>query len=503
MGSVERLRMSVSKDLTLAGFAHAVARAHGDRTLIVHGDATLTGNDIAKEVDRIAAVVNRRSALGDRVVVALPNGWDFFVTCLGVLRAGRIVVPVNAQLRADEHDHVRSDSGAALVLNQLPKGKSTPLPSSEVGSPRPSDVAAVLYTSGTTGLPKGAELTHRGLLSGVQRGAAVLPLAWRDDEVVFALPVAHVMGFSALLGLLSSGVRTVVFDRFRPTDVLDAIETRRSSGFIGVPAMFRMLEEAGAASRDLRSVRIWMSGADAMPSDLITTFQRFGASATLPILGASIGQALFVEGYGMVELSGGVATKITPPYAGRWFTKPFALALPGNRMRVVDDSGNDVAYGQVGDLLVSGPGVFQGYRGNDAETISTRTSDGWLRTGDLARRRPFGVVELAGRAKNVIKVGGYSVFAAEVERVLSEHRLVDEAIVVGLPDDVRGQRVAAVLRAAPGVRLSERDIASVTTHAQDRLSKYKVPTQWRTIEEFERTATGKVRRDNLASLFDD
>ncbi len=499
MGTAERIRLSFAKDLTLCGFGPAIARAHGSRVLIAHAGGTLTAREIADEIERIAALVSSRSALNDRVVVAMPNGWEFFVTCLGVLRAGRVVVPINSQMRPDEQGHVRSDSGAKLVIKRLPKGNSS-IPAPPVTAD-PSDVAAVLYTSGTTGLPKGAELTHRGLLAGVQRGAAVFPLAWRNDEVVFALPVAHVMGFSALLGLLCSGVRTLVFDRFRPIEVLDAIEARKSSAFIGVPAMYRMMEDAGAAQRDLRSVRIWMSGADAMPPHLITTFQRYGATATLRVLGTHIGQALFVEGYGMVELSGGVATKVTPPYAGRWLNKPVALPLPGNRMRVVDDKGNEVRHGEVGDLQVSGPGVFRGYRGNENETNSARTSDGWLRTGDLAKRRPFGMVELAGRAKNVIKVAGYSVFAAEVERVLGEHPLVDEAIVVGIPDAVRGQSVAAVLRAAPGHSLSEEDIDSVASHARDRLSKYKVPTQWRTIDAFDRTATGKVRRDDLGALF--
>ncbi len=504
MGTAERLRMSFARDLTFEGFSAALAHAHGDRVLIVEAGTgkTHTANEIALEADRIAALVSRRSALNDRVVVALPNGWDFFVTCLGVMRAGRVVVPINPQMRADELEHVRTDSEATLVLKRLPKGavKSAARPS---GVCNPSDVAAVLYTSGTTGLPKGAELTHRGLLAGVQRAAAVLPLAWRDDEVVFALPVAHVMGFSALLGTLCSGVRTLVFDRFRPTEVLDAIETRASNAFIGVPAMYRMLEDAGARHRNLRSVRIWMSGADAMPPDLISTFQRYGASVTLPLLGTHIGQALFVEGYGMVELSGGVATKITPPYAGRWLNRPFAFPLPGNRMRVVDDQGNDVGHGRVGELLVTGPGVFRGYRGNETETERARTTEGWLRTGDLAKRRPFGVVELAGRAKNVIKVSGYSVFVAEIERVLREHPLVDEAVVIGLPDQVRGQSVAAVLRPATGHQLSARDIESVATFATERLSKYKVPTSWRTIDAFEQTGTGKVRREPLAALFGD
>jgi acyl-CoA synthetase (AMP-forming)/AMP-acid ligase II len=499
VGTLNRLRLATGQSLTLGELPATAVALHGERTLIV--DARTQLEYSAHRIDELttlyAEVVCTQTKPGDAVVVALPNGVEFFLTCLAVARAGRIVVPVGASVTPDEVEHVVSDSGAALVVR-------TPLPRDQFTQPDhndpqpatdPTSVAAILYTSGTTGRPKGAELTHSGLLAGVHRLAAI-PLQWRNDEVVSALPLAHIMGFSALLSLLTAGVRTVVFDRFQPVDVLNALESRKSSAFIGVPAMYQMMEDAGAASRNLRSVRIWISGADAMPTKLITAFQRYGATATLPILG----QAMFVEGYGMGELSGGVATKITPPYAGSWFTKPVALPLPGNQLRVVDTAGNDVATGEVGELLVSGPGVFRGYRANWPDTHQTDTHPGgWVRTGDLAKKRPFGAVELAGRAKNVIKVGGYSVFAAEVERVLSEHELVDEAIVVALPNERSGESVGAVLRS--NSRLTKTQLAGIATFASERLSKYKVPTEWRVVNEFDRTDTGKVRREGLAQLF--
>jgi acyl-CoA synthetase (AMP-forming)/AMP-acid ligase II len=510
MGTLDRLRFAARDSPTLGELPETLARVHGERTLIV--EPSTQSEYSAQQIDEItntyAAFIRTHTKFGETVVVALPNGVEFFLTCLSVARAGRVVVPVSVSVTPDELAHVVSDSGASLVLTEALKRERVHLASDDPTNDEeslqtdPQSVAAILYTSGTTGQPKGAELTHTGLLAGVQRLAAI-PLHWRDDEVISALPISHIMGFSALLSLMTAGVRTVVFDKFQPIDVLDALESRKSSVFIGVPAMYQMMEDAGASSRNLRSVRIWISGADAMPPALIAAFQRYGASVTLPITGTSLGQATFVEGYGMVELSGGVATKITPPYAGRWLTKPVALPLPGNQLRVVDPSGNDVASGEVGELLVAGPGVFRGYRapGRPQSNLEgAHSTEGWVHTGDLAKKRPFGAVELAGRAKNVIKVGGYSVFAAEVERVLTEHELVDEAVVIALANRRTGEAVGAVLRSSR--MLSAAEITSVEHFARERLSKYKVPTEWRVVEEFDRTETGKVRRNTLRQLFE-
>lgn len=500
MHAIEKLRLAFVGDLTLGELASRLSAAHGSTTLVEEPNGERwSGDRLVSTVDEWAMRVRALVAPGDRVVVRLPNGFGFFVACLAVSRAGAIVVPVNDKMRKSEIDHVVRDSGAALVVNDRAVFHGGPTAAPVADSASPDDVAAVLYTSGTTGLPKGAQLTHRGLLSGIRRGAAV-PSSIRDDEAVFALPVAHIMGFAGLLGLLIAGVRSYVFPRFHPVEVLDAIEQRRSSIFVGVPTMYRMLLEAGAAQRDLKSVRVWMSGADAMPPDLVRSFQRFGASATLPLVGTSVGEALFVEGYGMVELSGGVAFKLTPPFAGGLLLRPVGVPLPSNDLRVVDDTGASVAMGRVGALEVRGPGVLKGYLGNEEASAEAVTADGWLRTGDLARRLPFGAVEFAGRAKDVIKVGGYSVFAAEVQAVLEEVDGVAEAVVVGLDDTRLGQVPAAALRAVPGQDL---DTADVAAHAVEHLAAYKVPARWVVVAELPRTGTGKVQRDLVRLLFSD
>lgn len=386
-------------------------------------------------------------------------------------------MPVNAQMTQAEVDHVVADAAARLVVRDVADlGGGQPL--HRAAAAAAGDVAAVLYTSGTTGKPKGAPLTHRALVHQA-RAAAVWPSSMHRDEAVIALPVAHIMGFAVVLGLAMARISVYFLPRFRPEDALDAIEQRRATIFVGVPAMYRLLLEAGAEERDLRSVRLWASGADVMPPDLAYRFQRMGATVTLPLLGASVGGALFIEGYGMVEVGGAVAATMTPPIPG--LPAPPLLPLPNHRFKVVDEDGRRVGVGKVGELMVKGPG----------------TGD-WVRTGDLVRRGPLGLFRFAGRSKDVIKSGGYSVYALEVQSVLEAHEAVAEAAVVGVPDERMGERVAAAVRLVPGGAASEDELAA---WCRERLSAYKVPAIVRIVDDLPRTGTGKVRKTEVAALF--
>ncbi len=301
------------------------------------------------------------------------------------------------------------------------------------------------------------------------------------------LPIAHIYGFTALLGLAAAGVPVRYFPRFRPVDVLDAIEQRRATMFMGVPAMYRLMDEAGASDRDLKSIRVWGSGADVMPEDLAQRFRRMGASATLPMLG-SVGEALFLEGYGMVELGGGVAMKVGSNL----------VAFPGYHFRVVDDGGREVGVGQVGELWVKGPGTLRGYYGDAKATADALTADGWVRTGDLARRGLGNTVRFSGRKKDVIKHGGYSVYALEVEAALTEHPDVLEAAVLGLPDPRKGEVPVAAVRVREGANVNPAELVS---WALEHLSDYKAPRQIVIVDELPRTGTTKVQKTALVDLF--
>lgn len=470
---------------------------HPKRVLATEHQAgrVLTFGSAADLVARWSNAIAAKSEVGTPVVIATPNGYDQFLLCLAVARAGRLAVPVNDQMRPIEIDHVIADSGATLVIRSVTqlKGRFAVI---EAATPDPEDVAALFYTSGTTGLPKGAALTHRSLIG--QSSAGVLwPSHLRTDEVVAALPVAHIMGFVTYLGLAMCGVAVYCLEHFNPVEVLEVIERRDPSGFIGVPAMYRMLEEAGASSRDLRSIRVWCSGADAMPSDLIRQFKRYGASACLPIVGP-VGEAMFLEGYGMVEAGGGVAAKVSLPLVRGGLIESLGFRLPGYRFRVVDPEGRSLPMGAVGELWIKGPGILREYWHSAEATRQTLTDDGWLRTGDLVRSGPLGTIVFQGRKKHVLKSGGYSVYPIEVEAAIEEHPDVLEAAVVGLPHETLGQIPAAAVRLRPR---SKATVDELLAWCDERLAEYKAPRRIVVVKTLPKTGTNKVAKDRVAELF--
>ena len=495
-----RLSLALKGDFTLGNLLERIAAHNGDRRLVEEADGglNLTYAQAAKRVRRWAGGIAAKTTPGDKVVVAAPNGYEMLLLCLAASRAGAVPVPLNPQLTKSEFDHVVSNSGAALIVRSATEVDGKPPLADEVAVD-PGDVAALFYTSGTTGKPKGVELTHKALVGSLGRAAAIPPALLRFEAVI-ALPVAHIMGFAALLGLAAAGIPVYLLPKFNPVKVLDAIEQRRAAMFVGVPAMYRMLLEAGAEERDLRCVRMWGSGADAMPPELAATFKKLGATVTLPVIG-SVGEAAFFEGYGMVELGGGAAAKVSPPFLDLGLgSDAFGFPLPGYQFKVIDpETGEQLPVGRTGDLLIKGPGVTKGYYGDEEATAATVTEDGWLRTGDIARLGPFGSVLFEGRSKDVIKSGGYSVYALEVERAIEEHADVLEAAVVALPDARNGEVPGAVVRLRDGVEL---DPEVLTAFAAERLADYKVPRRWLAVDELPRTGTDKVKKRELIARFE-
>lgn len=503
----DRVSLAVDRALMLGDLLPRFAAIHGDQRLIEERhdphSLRLTYREAAQRLDRLAAGIAQRVEAGDRVVVALPNGYEQLLVTLAASRAGAVAIPVNAQMRPEEIDHVVADSAATLVIRTPDEVlAAAPIPAAVVDARRgqPTDVAAIFYTSGTTGRPKGAELSHRSLV-GSLGALALVPTGLRRDELVAGLPVAHIMGFIVLLGAAAGGIPVYALPRFRADQILDGIERRRSTIFVGVPAMYRLLLEAGAEQRDLSTIRVWGSGADVMPPDLARRFQRMGAAYSLPVIGRSIGDAAFVEGYGMVETGGGVAVKLSPPGVAvpiPVLGSSLGVPVPGNRLRVVGDDGREVRPGQVGELVVRGPGVLSGYHGDAAATARILGSDGWLHTGDLARRGLLGTVSFAGRAKDVIKSGGYSVYAVEIERAMEDHPDVVEAAAVGLPDDRLGERTVVAVRVRDGASVTEEELLA---WGEQRLSSYKRPRAVRIVAELPRTGTEKVAKQRLVPLF--
>lgn len=502
MRLVQRMRL-LRADLALGDLLEQLATVHGGRRLVEQpepilltgGSTQLTFAEAADVVARAAEVLAAQCHGGRRVVVRGPNDYGFFLTCLAVARAGGVVVPVNPRMRDDEVAHVIADAEAEVVdVDALDRE----LAASDVqgltpAQPRRGDVAGIFYTSGTTGRPKGARLTDDALTDPANLGA-LWPAGLRRDEFVVSLPIAHIMGFAALVGVAGTGIPVYFLPRFDADAVLDAIEGRRATAFIGVPAMFRMLLDAGAADRDLTSIRCWVSGADVMPADLARAFKKFGATATLPMVGRPVGEAMFAQGYGAVETGGAVSAKVSPPGLEIGLGDVLGWSLFGWRMRVVDDEGAEVPSGEVGELLVKGPGILRGYHGDDAATRQVLTDDGWVRTGDLARKDRVGLVHFAGRKKDVLMHGGYSVYPPEVEETLRLHPGVADAAVVGRIDEVKGQVPVAFVVAAPGVAL---DADELVTWARERISGYKAPREVHIVDALPRTGTGKVAKTEL------
>lgn len=497
MRLLRRVDLVLRREATLGTIMSELAAVHGSRRLVeeAEGGLRISYRQAEKRVNRWAGGIAARVSAGDRVVIATPNSYEMFLLALAASRAGAIPVPLNDRMRRDEIAHVVRDSGASLIVRSAaevddrePLVEAVP---ADVGS-----VAALFYTSGTTGKPKGAELTHRALVGNIA-AAAAWPARLHRDEAAFSLPIAHIMGFIVLMGYACAGIPVYLVRNFRPVEVLNAIERRRATIFIGVPAMFRMMLEAGAEQADLSSIRLWGSGADVMPPELARRFKQMGASVTLPLIGA-VGEAVFAEGYGMVETAGGVAAKISPPLLGVGLGDSLGVSLPGYRMRVVDQHGHDVLPGTVGELWIKGPGVIRGYWSSPEATALAVTDDGWLRTGDLARRGPLGTVVFMGRQKEVIKHGGYSVYASEVQQSLEEHPAVLEAAVLGLADDRVGEIPVAAVRLVDGEEL---DALGLGAWMAERVADYKVPKRFVEVEELPRTGTDKVQKQQLRELF--
>ena len=475
-----------------------LARRHGTRPAVrdpqptpgLHPGGLRTYAELERHVGLLAAAHEALGRqVGDRVVVAVGNRVDTLLHAMALARLGCVAALVNPRLTAEEAQHVAEAANAvaavgdAEVLSRLELGAVVDVASTEdlgatvaagglrpvTARPRdPDEVTLLLATSGTTGFPKAAALTSSGLL-GFSGLLALLPVGLHRgpragrDRLLAPLPLAHVMGFAVLLNGLAAGIEVLHLPQFDADEVLDAIERDRPNMLVMVPTMYADLERAGADDRDLTSIQLYCSAADAMPDARARRFQHRGALAT--VAGRRVAPAAFADGYGMVELSGLAAVRLFPP---SWVPLPaVAVVSPSLEARTVDEDGEPTRPGALGELQFRGRSVLRGYEGRPE---AGPDADGWFATGDRARLWPGGILQFAGRERDRLKVGGFSVFPAEVEQSLVALQGVREVALVGLPDDRLGDRPVAVVVADDGF-----DPDAFLAAAGDAVAGYRRP----------------------------
>lgn len=449
------------------------------------------------EVDRVAGHLRGRGlAPGDRVVVAMPNSPAFCFAYFGILRAGGIAVPVDPELSGRELRRILEDCEPALAVSAggaLPDGAPCevidgddpgsfgPLPDGPVEPVGGGDDLAVLaYTSGTTGEPRAAMLTHANLVSSLHQQQQILGgKVARDDVVLMVPPFFHIFGLNVVLGLtVQAGATGVVVASFEPAEALELIARHRVTVLIGAPTMYAALAAVpGAGDHDLSGVRLAVSGAAPLAPGVLDAFRKtFGID--------------IYEGYGLTETSPSLTSNRLDgaPRPGS-VGKP----LPGVQLRIVDERGADVDVGDVGEVVVRGPNVTRGYWRRPADDEDAFI-DGWFRTGDIGLVDEDGYLYLVDRKRDLIIVSGFNVFPSEVEEVLLQHPGVAQAAVTGEPHAVTGEAVVAyVVPAHPdGI-----DVADLRRHCAANLARYKVPADIRVVDDLPHLPGGKVFRRGL------
>ena len=419
------------------------------------GGPRLTYRELWDRAARVAGGLRAAGVQrGDRVALRLGNGADWVLAFFGAVLAGAVVVPVNTRLSESEVDYVLSDSGASYVV-----APGEPLPDGDplaIEDAKPGDPAAIFYTSGTTGFPKGAVTTHANFLSNCESCRRILTMNGLDEPVrtLISVPLFHVTGCnSQLLFATYVAGSSVVMPQFEVTAFLRAIEAERINVLTTVPAIYWLgISNAQFAETDVSAVRGLSYGGAPIAPELVGRIMK-----AFP--GARVG-----NGFGLTETSS--VTSYLPHEYAAGHADSVGFPVPVCDVRLDTLPGQDV-----GELLVRGPNVVPGYWNKPEATAATFT-DGWLHTGDLARIDAEGLIYIVDRAKDMINRGGENVYCVEVENALAGAPGVYEAAVVGVPDEVMGEKVGAVLVPIPGTTI---DVEAVLAYLRERIADFKVP----------------------------
>jgi long-chain acyl-CoA synthetase len=479
-----------------------VAAERGGHPAVRMDDLVLDYSELREAAGLVTSLLSSAGvAPGDRVGVMLPNVPAFPVAFYGALAAGAVVVPMNPLLKSREVAYYLGDSGAKVLFAWYSSAGEAAKGAADTGARvftvddpdmrsllaglfpvhtrverADDDDAVVLYTSGTTGQPKGAQLTHANLSRNAALTAETLIDAGPEDVVMGCLPLFHVFGLTCGLNATIAGGGTLtLLPRFDPGQALGIIARDRVTVFEGVPTMYAaMLHHPSSAEADASSLRTCVSGGAAMPVEVLHSFEKtFGC--------------VILEGYGLSETS--PVASFNHPHAER---KPGSIGTPvaGVEMRVVGPDGAPLAVGEVGEVAIRGHNVMKGYW-RKPEATAEAIPDGWFRTGDLARVDEDGYFFIVDRKKEMIIRGGYNVYPREIEEVLYEHPAVAEAAVVGIAHDQLGEEVGAAVALKPGATATPEELRA---YVKDRVAAYKYPRRVWLVDELPKGPTGKILR---------
>jgi len=490
----------------LAGNLVAAAERQADNIALKLDETEIPYTALEAASARVAGLLHLRGiGPGARVGIMLPNVAQFAVAYYGVLRAGAVVVPMNPLLKAREVEFYLADSEARLVFAwhefaaaAAAEAGATAAGAEAVGvtpgaferllssvEPKPDvvdrageDTAVVLYTSGTTGKPKGAELTHANL--GLNVGVAIDLLGFDARSVVLgALPLFHAFGQTcAMNAAVAAGATLSLIPRFNASKALEIIERDRVTAFEGVPTMYAaMLHAPDSDTYDTSSLRVCVSGGAAMPVEVMRGFEEhFGCTV--------------LEGYGLSE---------TSPIASFNHLdrerKPGSIGTPVNgvEMKVVDDNGDEVPSGEAGEIVIRGHNIMKGYW-KRPEATAEAIRDGWFHSGDIGRVDDDGYFYIVDRKKELIIRGGFNVYPREIEEVIYEHPAVREAAVIGIPHPELGEEVGAAVALKPGSTATE---AEIRDHVKANIAAYKYPRHVWFVDELPKGATGKILKREI------
>jgi len=497
--------------MNLASLLDDSALRRPDHPAILFRDEVLTYGALNGRVQALCHGMKRAGLRpGDVCVVMMPNSPEWITVYYALARMGALVVPVNFLYRTHELRHILRDSGACAfighaahleyagpILREMPTVKARWVaganadgfdPFSELlqeEGPFPihqaegDDTLAIIYTSGTTGVPKGAMLTHHSLSS---NATTVADMRYTEphDVCLGVLPLFHIYGQTSTLNAsLHLGLTIRLWEHFEAQEVFTAIEQEESSILIAVPTIFNRLAEMAYQRPPRRSsLRFCVSGGASLPVEILRRFEQAF-------------QVTIYEGYGLTECS---PVCVENPYGRK--TKPgsIGLPIPGFEARIVNEGDDEVPRGEVGELVVKGPGVMKGYL-NQPEASAETLRKGWLHTGDLARQDEEGYITIVDRKKDMIIRGGYNVYPREIEEVLYGHPAVMEAAVLGVPHHDLGEEVAAVVSLREGHEASPEELRE---WVKARVAPYKYPRIVRVVPELPKTTTGKVLKRAIA-----